>query len=86
MKVYAYGIKPLYGGPDGTRFNQISTGEIITWKPFSFLHYWIDSELAYKEELRADGKFPDLTFCSGKGVKVELNGPQDFRMIFTGEN
>jgi hypothetical protein len=77
VNVYAYGIKPLYGGPDGKRFQQFDDGIIATWKPYAFLHYWIDDKLQYHEEEKLTGEEPKLSWTRSK-FHVELRGPSDY--------
>jgi hypothetical protein len=76
MNVYAYGIKPLYGGPDGSHFKECGNGYIALWKPHAFLHYWIDDQLKYGEEEKPTGDEPQLGWIRGK-FHVELRGPRD---------
>lgn len=75
--VYAYGVKPLYGGPNGEHFQQMDVGTIMLWKPYAFLHYWIDQELQYHEEEKQDAEMPQMGWINGQ-FKVDLRGPRDY--------
>jgi len=77
MNVYAYGIKPLYGGPDGKHFQQFDDGIIATWKPYTFLHYCVDDKLIYREEEKQTGDMPEVNWVKSR-FKVTLRGPRDY--------
>lgn len=76
-EVYAYGVKPIYGGPGGKHFQELESGEALIWEAHAFLHYWIDERLNYHECVKETGKIPECLWVTGK-FKVELNGPNNY--------
>jgi hypothetical protein len=76
--VYAYGVKPLYGGPNGEHFQELPDGKILLWKPHAFLHYWIDEGLNYHECVNEIGEMPGCLWVTRGKFKVELYGPNNY--------
>lgn len=76
--VYAYGVKPLYGGPNGEHFLELPDGKILLWKPHAFLHYWIDEGLNYHECVKETGEMPGCLWVTQSKFKVELHGPNNY--------
>lgn len=82
MRVYAYGVKPLYGGPDGEHFQELPDGLIVLWQPYAFLHYWIDDSLAYHECSTDSSAMLEIQWVNDSRRKVELRGPNDYTVTF----
>lgn len=78
LSVYAYGIQPIYGGPQGRHYQWRDDGGIILWEPYAYHHYWIDENLQYGERTRDTSAMPQCLLVTSTTFEVELRGPRDY--------
>jgi hypothetical protein len=74
--VFAYGVVPT--NPPETFEN--SQGDMETHcHDTEYLHFWVDADLQYGEEVRKDAAIPaGLTWSTRQGIRVELHGPGEY--------
>lgn len=74
MKVYAYGIKldvqEIWESPDQpTGYRHCERA----------LHYWVDANLQYGEQVKETGGFPNgIEYVHNPRIWVQLHGPRDY--------
>lgn len=74
LSVFAYGIEPIQSS---SRVDRI-TGQVSAYWCIGFLHYWIDEDLKYHEEVKDTSAMPVILWVTASHVIVTLHGPRDF--------
>ncbi len=77
VSCYAYGIKSLYGSANGEPFTLMDDGTIQLFKPYGYLHYFVDVDLQYQESVKDTPTVPEIQWIGGR-VTVVLLGPHNY--------